>query len=174
MIGAPLLLSNDKSGSLLSRTSMRRDPAVETYEETLLQEIIDRWPDILPICDFLPSVSSVCSLGREIPAGLGESDGFIDNLLVTDDGHLVIVETKLWRNPDALRKVIAQTLQYGMAVTQMTLDEFENHVRRGDPKDGVLVWMKLFCTVQPICYQRKLMILKMCSIDSVGMATFSC
>ena len=134
MIGAPLLLSNDKSGSLLSRTSMRRDPAVETYEETLLQEIIDGWPDILPICDFLPSVSSVCSLGREIPAGLGESEGFIDNLLVTDDGHLVIVETKLWRNPDALRRVIAQTLQYGMAVTQMTLDEFENQVRRGDPK----------------------------------------
>ena len=134
MIGAPLLLSNDKSGSLLFRTSMRPDPAVETYEETLLQEIIDRWPDILPICDFLPSVSSVCSLGREIPAGLGESEGFIDNLLVTDDGHLVIVETKLWRNPDALRKVIAQTLQYGMAITQMTLDEFEDHVRRGDAK----------------------------------------
>jgi hypothetical protein len=134
MKGTPLLLSNDKSGSLLSRTSLRRDPTVETYEETLLQEVIDHWPDILPICDFLPSVSGVCSLGREIPAGLGESEGFIDNLLVTDDGHLVIVETKLWRNPDALRKVIAQTLQYGMSVTQMTLDEFEDHVRRGDPK----------------------------------------
>jgi len=138
MIGTPLLLSNDKSGSLLSRTSLRRDPAAETYEETLLQEVIDRWPDILPICDFFPSVSSVCSLGREIPAGIGDTEGFIDNLLVTDDGHLVIVETKLWRNPEALRSVIAQTLQYGMAVTQMTLEEFENHLRRGDPKGRCL------------------------------------
>ncbi len=134
MKGTPLLLSNDKSGLLLSRTSTRRDPAVETYEETLLQEVIDRWPDVLPIGDFLPNVSSVCSLGREIPAGLGESDGYIDNMLVTDDGHLVIVETKLWKNPEALRKVIAQTLQYGMAVTQMTLEEFEDRIRRSDPK----------------------------------------
>jgi hypothetical protein len=134
MIGGPLLLSNDKSGLLLPRTPMRHDPAVESYEETLLQEVIDRWPDILPISDFLPGANSVFSLGREIPAGIGESDGYIDNLLVTDDGHLVIVETKLWRNPEAMRSVVAQTLQYGMAATQMTLDEFENHVRRGDPK----------------------------------------
>jgi hypothetical protein len=134
MKGTPLLLSNDKSGLLLSRTSTRRDPAVETYEETLLQEVIDRWPDMLPIGDFLPNVSSVCSLGREIPAGLGESEGYIDNLLVTDDGHLVIVETKLWKNPEALRKVIAQTLQYGMAVTQMTLEGLEGRIRHGDPK----------------------------------------
>jgi len=34
---------------LLSRTSTRRDPAVEAYEETLLQEVIDRWPDMLPM-----------------------------------------------------------------------------------------------------------------------------
>lgn len=55
-------------------------------------------------------------------------------MLVADDGHLVVVETKLWRNPEAIREVIAQTLQYGMAVSQLSALDFEERLRRGDPK----------------------------------------
>jgi hypothetical protein len=88
------------------------------YQEWLLQKLIDEHPGILPICDFCPGVANLFSLGREIPVDIGGGQGFIDNLLVTDDGRLVLVETKLWRNPEALREVVAQTLQYGMAVSE--------------------------------------------------------
>ena len=59
------------------------------------------------------------SLGREVTVDLGNRLGRIDNLLVTNDGYLVIVETKLYRNPEGVREVIVQTLQYGMAVGKM-------------------------------------------------------
>lgn len=63
------------------------------------------------------------------------TDGYIDNLFLTDDAHLVIVETKLWRNPEAAREVIAQILQYSMAISQLTLDDLERRLRSGIP-DG--------------------------------------
>ena len=132
-VGAPLLLSAKMSGTPLSRLCMQHDSA-QPYQECLLQEVIDRWPHILPICDYYPGTKSVCSLGREIPVPVADDkEGFIDNLLVTNDGHLVLVETKLWRNPEALRDVIAQTLQYCMAVGQLKLSDFEGRLRRGDP-----------------------------------------
>jgi hypothetical protein len=111
---------------------MQSDSA-QAYQECALQEVIDRWPNILPIADFLPSVENVCSLGREIPIPVADgAEGLTDNLLVTDDAHLVIVETKLWRNPEALREVIAQSLQYTMGVSQLSPETFERCLRRGD------------------------------------------
>jgi hypothetical protein len=130
--GTPLLLSGDQAGRLLCRVETKH--GADQYTESFLQETIDRWPNILPIRDFYPNVEGLCSLGREIPVDLGGSEGCIDNLLVTDDGHLVIVETKLWRSPEALRTVVAQVLHYGMAVSQLPWDKFEACLRRSDPK----------------------------------------
>ena len=133
-IGTPLILSKEeKQSRLLTRTSVVQDSA-QNYKEWLLQETIDRWPNILPIDDFYPNVTTLCSLGTEIPVDIGNSEGRIDNLLLTNDGHLVIVETKLWRNPESLREVIAQTLQYGMVISQLSLDELEGRLRRGKSK----------------------------------------
>jgi hypothetical protein len=132
--GAPLLLSDNMNGTLLPRCRMQSD-AAQAYQESALQEVIDRWPGILPIADFYPSIESVCSLGREIPIPVADGEeGLIDNLLVTDDAHLVIVETKLWRNPESLRKVIAQALQYCMSVSQLSPEAFESCLRRGDAR----------------------------------------
>lgn len=103
-------------------------------DEEFLQEVIDQTPEILPIRDFFPSAQSVISLGREIPLDLGERQGFVDNMLVTNEGRLVLVETKLWRNPEAIREVVIQTLEYGMTVSRLGLQELEARLRRSDPK----------------------------------------
>jgi hypothetical protein len=84
----------------------------------------------LPVDDFLPGVQSVCSLGQEIPVPVGNG-GSIDNLLLTDDGHLVVIETKLRRNNEANRAVVAQALQYGMGISELALSDLENCIRRG-------------------------------------------
>lgn len=105
----------------------------KNYQEELLQDVVHRWPSILPVLDFYPGVTDLIPLGREIPVDMGGSIGCIDNLFVTNDAHLVLVETKLWRNPEATRKVIAQTLQYGMAVSKLSLDEFEECLRHSLP-----------------------------------------
>lgn len=38
-------------------------------------------------------------------------------MLVTDAGHLVVVETKLVQNPESCAKWVAQILSYAMAVS---------------------------------------------------------
>jgi hypothetical protein len=118
---------------LLTAVSTAQD-SEKQYQEELLQEVIHLCPGVLPINDFYSSATDLISLGREIPVDLGSSTGYIDNLFVTNDAHLVLVETKLHRNPEATREVIAQTLQYGMAVSRLSLDEFEECIRRSSSK----------------------------------------
>lgn len=105
------------------------------YDENQLQDIIDRCPVVLPIKEFLPDARAAVALGREIPVELGGGKtGCVDNLLVTDSGHLVVVETKLWRNSQALREVVAQVLHYGMALMAMSVPALEEAVRKSDAK----------------------------------------
>lgn len=132
-VGTPIVYSDltEKRHFLpLTGISARRDDPA-SFNECLLQELIDQSPNVLPVREYLPSVKGLFSLAREVPVDLGSQQGFIDNLLITNEGHLVIVETKLYRNPEATRDVITQTLQYGMAVGQMRLMELENRIKRG-------------------------------------------
>lgn len=82
----PILIdtSNQNKIEQLDHISFSRQDQ-GSFDESLLQEIVDKSPEILPIRDFYPNVSNVCSLGREIPVDLGERQGFIDNMLVTND-----------------------------------------------------------------------------------------
>lgn len=130
--GIPVVISEGEGKSqftpLASISVGLDDP--NSFDESLLQELIDATPSILPIREYLPSTSTLFSLGREVSVDLGEFTGRIDNLLVTNDGHLVIVETKLHRNHKGMREVITQTFQYGTAVSRMALTELEALLRR--------------------------------------------
>ena len=130
--GSPVVFTNTDQRQFvpLSGISARRDDP-NSFNESLLQELIDAAPNVLPIREYLPSTTTLFSLGREVPVDLGVNNGYIDNLLVTNDGYLVIVETKLYRNPEGIREVIAQTLQYGMAVGQMSPMKLESQIMRG-------------------------------------------
>lgn len=67
---------------------------------------------------------SVC---REFPTPHGP----IDNLFMTSQGDIVIAEVKLWRNPEARRKVVAQALDYASCLFQMSYSEFEQAALAG-------------------------------------------
>lgn len=132
-LNTPIVIQEGPRGlqfTPLKGISARRDDP-NSFNESLLQELIDSTPCVLPIREYLPSTTALFSLGREVPVDLGANNGYIDNLLVTNDGYLVIVETKLYRNPEGIREVIAQTLQYGMAVGQMPMAELEARIKRG-------------------------------------------
>ena len=58
--------------------------------------------------------------------------GFVDNLMVTPEGNLVIVEVKLWRNPEARRQVVAQALDYATALFEFNYDQLETAVGKAD------------------------------------------
>ncbi len=82
------------------------------YSEAWLQKLIEDNPSLIPSAEFGSQYSDLVCIGREVPVGSGENKGFIDNLYVTPTGNIVLVETKLWRNQEARRTVVAQIIDY--------------------------------------------------------------
>ena len=89
--------------------------------ETFLQEALDRVPEILPVDELDSSYGPLISLGREID--------YIDNLFISPTGRITIVETKLWRNPEATRQVVAQILDYATRVSSWSYSGLERRAR---------------------------------------------
>ena len=52
--------------------------------------------------------------------------GAIDNLYLRTAGYLVVVETKLWRNPQGRREVVSQVLDYVKDIVTRDLDWLES------------------------------------------------
>lgn len=111
----------------------------ETFDEAFLQRMIHEAPAIVPVHEYFPGSVQVVSLGREIPVDVGGGKvRSLDNLLVTTDGRLVFIEAKLWRNPEALREVVAQALEYARALTSLKVSELEQAIRSCGKADRVL------------------------------------
>lgn len=79
-----------------------------TLRESWLQEILEKEPGILPTAHIDPVYAPLICVAREVAVG-GNS---IDILYISSKGYLVVVETKLWRNPESKRKVISQVIDY--------------------------------------------------------------
>lgn len=97
------------------------------FNEDWLQELIHEHPSVLPIADIEPGFGELVAAAREVPCG----HGYIDNLYLTPSGDIVVVETKLWRNSQMRREVVAQALDYVAALAAMTYDGFEAAIVRG-------------------------------------------
>jgi hypothetical protein len=101
-------------------------------DEAWLQRLIHAHPECLPIQEIEPGFEDLISVCMELPT----RHGLIDNFLVSPAGDLAIVEAKLWRNPEARRKVVAQALDYASCLFEMDYAELEAAVRRGSFAEG--------------------------------------
>ena len=75
-----------------------------------------------------PSLGPLIPVCMELPLRVGS----VDNLFVTPEGNLVVVEVKLWGNPEARRTVVAQALDYATELFKLTYGELEAAVGKGD------------------------------------------
>ncbi len=95
--------------------------------EDWLQELLDRAPALLPVEEIDERVDGpLFSLGREISTPAGD----IDNLFISRSGHLVLVETKLWKNPEARRQAVAQVLDYAKHVRTWDYSQLASVVKK--------------------------------------------
>lgn len=108
-------------------TSRRLFPAPKRSERWL-QELIHRHPTCLPMDQIEPGIGRLVPVCMELPLHVGS----VDNLLITPEGNLVMVEVKLWGNPEARRQVVAQTLEYATALFNLDYIELEAAVGRAD------------------------------------------
>src|ERR1700682_1891805 len=73
---------------------------------------------------------SFVPLCRELPLRYGSSNVFLDLLGVSATGRLVLVECKLWRNPEARREVVAQLFEYATLLSEWTYSDLEARLKK--------------------------------------------
>jgi hypothetical protein len=123
--GTPLLITSDGETELKRIKIGGKDGK---HNEQWLQQIVHRHPTCLPMDQIEPGFSTLHPICMELPV----PSGFVDNLLMTAEGDIVIVEAKLWGNPQARREVVAQALEYANNLFGMDYAAFEQAVLKAD------------------------------------------
>lgn len=95
------------------------------YSETWLQDLLYRFPESLPIAEIDGGFAGLIPVCREMNTPAGP----VDVVYITPDGRPVIVEAKLWRNPEARRKVVGQILDYAKELSHWNYESLDAAVR---------------------------------------------
>ena len=103
----PILVRPDNTSVVLKQVAISHK-GEHAYDEAWLQRLLFRHPEALPIVEIDDSFSGLIPLCMEMDTPAGA----VDAVYVTPTGRLALLEAKLWRNPEARRKVIAQILDY--------------------------------------------------------------
>lgn len=116
--GKPLIISNDQNVLHLSKS--------DAMDELTIQNLIFEYPETLPISDIDESYNPVLPVCKELNTTVGP----VDILMISPNGELTLIETKLWRNPEARRKVVAQILDYAKEIASWSYEDLEREVNR--------------------------------------------
>ncbi len=121
MYSIPFIVNESSETELLERV-----PFGSGFSENWLQHRLFENPQSLPLQEIDPAYQQVCPLCMEMITAAGP----IDVVYITPQGRLVIVETKLWRNPEARRKVVAQILDYAKELKGWTYSDLQREISR--------------------------------------------
>src|SRR5437868_3886497 len=94
----PLFVSGLREGDTaikLDRVHLLKTPDDTESQEFRLQSFIMRHPTVLTIGEIEQALVPAIPVCMELPT---RSNLFIDNLFVTPNGDLILVECKLWHN----------------------------------------------------------------------------
>jgi hypothetical protein len=111
------------------------------FSEKWLQDALYKNPECLPIKEIDPHIGRLIPICTELETGSGPAD----ILYVTATGRLVLIETKLWRNPQARREVVGQILDYAKQLTSWSYEELAKQaaIATGKGADYLLSCLEL-------------------------------
>ena len=114
---------------------MERLPKIhQEFNKKALQDLLAQHLSLLPVNHLREDAGELLCVGREVP--LGDS-GHVDNLYVSNGGYPVIVETKMWRNPQARREVLSQVLDYTKELVNKDFEWFEKTWKESSGKQNL-------------------------------------
>lgn len=113
---------------------VRRLPIGDTggRDESWLRDTLAAVPEIIPIAEIDASYGPLVPLCRELRTDAGP----VDLAFINPDGLLTLVECKLWRNPEARRKVVAQVLDYARSIARWTYADLQREVAKATHMPG--------------------------------------
>ena len=116
--GKPFLIGINNNGVALNK--------IENIDELSIQNFVFNTPECLPISDINESFNPALPVCKELNTPVGP----LDILMATPNGDLIIIETKLWRNPEARRIVVAQILDYAKELSTWTYEDLQREINR--------------------------------------------
>ncbi|MCD4707652.1 MAG: hypothetical protein K8S62_07920 [Candidatus Sabulitectum sp.] len=124
---APVVISNGRM-TALEKVSLNS----KSYSEDWIQDICFRSPNLLPVEELEPAFAGMIPICRE----LSTESGSIDLVYVNESGFITIGECKLWRNPEARRKVVGQILDYAKDMAKWDYSKFEKECLKARKERG--------------------------------------
>lgn len=135
--GQPLVIDCDENGSVTATCNAARLDLRSGYNEDWLQTLLFKEPALLSVGMVDQRVQKeLIPLAMEV----GLPSGICDALFVSRDGYIAVVETKLWRNPQSRREVVAQTLDYATHIRRWDYPTLESLWRERNPEAGTSLW----------------------------------
>lgn len=125
----PVLIGADGAVTRLQRLSYLRELKGGSFDESWLQSLLFDHAGLLPCSEIDPASSNLVPLCREMRTPAGS----VDLVFITPHGRLALVETKLWRNPQARREVVAQILDYAKELSRWEYEDLEREVIGASP-----------------------------------------
>lgn len=128
-----LVLINDG----VSPQVVTRVPEGLARREHVLRDLIHDHPEILPVHTLDPSFGRVFTVARELSV---PGVGFVDVMLADERGRLVVVECKLWRNPQARREVVGQILDYARQLSRFGYEDLQRQITIATRRQGNVLY----------------------------------
>lgn len=100
------------------------------YDEHWLQDLLFRHPALIVADRLDGGGGDVAPLCRELAIPRAGGTVFADILGVARTGRLVIIECKLWRNPQARREVLAQIVEYAALLRRWSFGDLTARLKR--------------------------------------------
>lgn len=124
--GTPLIVRDGQPPLRLTRLSLNAAGQGNGYDEVFIQNLAFDNPDCLPISEIDVAYANLVPICLELNTPAGPMDA----LFVTPTGRLVLLEAKLWRNPEARRKVVAQVLDYAKELSHWSYEDLQRETSR--------------------------------------------
>ncbi len=100
--------------------------------ETDIQNLVHAHPACLPIAEIDPMFLGPVPICTELNTPAGP----IDNFMVTPSGLPILIECKLWRNPEGRREVVGQILDYAKELSRWSSSDLQREVNRRLGRNG--------------------------------------
>jgi len=107
---------------------VKSDDSQTHYDEEWLQHLFFEHPGVLPVSEIEPAFVPLFPVCEELHTKVGQ----LDNLFVSENGSLTLVECKLWRNAEARRKVVGQILDYAQELANWSYEDLDQALIKKD------------------------------------------
>lgn len=130
----PVIIGTDGARHVLRPVGLGGDDDFRVSEAEI-QRLVELHPECLPIREIDPIFNGAISICTE----LNTQAGAIDNFLITPSGLPLLVECKLWRNPESRREVVGQIIDYAKELSRWTISDLQREVSKRIENEDSLI-----------------------------------